>query len=273
MASASHLHENVDTLLQRLAALERTLEAAEQRQQWRLDLAARTHRSLLPAAVRHDRILADIRYRPIEEVGGDYCQIRFPDYQTCYVTMYDVTAHGVGATLLATRVHSEVRNAILAKRAPLEIVQMLNEFLDDHFSESHLYLTFFVAQIGLAERRITYSGAGHPSPLLLRRATREIEPLASQNPIAGIMRDALDETPQNAIEFEPGDRLVFYSDGVTETENAAHKQLGVVGLAQLGLETFDRDLFETLDTILTEIDAYQSGPDTDDKTLLITEFC
>ena len=272
MTPASHLHEDIDGLLSRIAELDRTLQAAEQRQQWRLDLAARIHRSLLPAAVRHDRILLDVRYRSIEEVGGDYCQICMPDDQTCYVTMYDVTAHGVGATLLATRIRGEVHDAMVKKRAPVEIVRMLNEFLDDHFRESHLYLTFFAARIDLNEHRITYCGAGYPSPLLIRRATGEIEPLASQNPIVGVARDALEDEPQHTIEIEAGDRLLFYSDGISETENAAHKQLGVVGLARLLLETIDRDLFETLDTILQEIDAYQSGPDTDDKTLLMAEF-
>lgn len=272
MGPGSHLHEDIDALLLRITELERALETSEQRQQWRLDLAAQNHRSLLPHPVRHDRISVDVRYQPIEEVGGDYCQVRFPDFNTCYVTMCDVTGHGVGAALLATRVSSEVRHAILAKQEPVEIVQMLNEFLDDHFSEAHLYLTFFAAKIDLAQRRVTYSGAGHPSPLLLRRANQEVEPLASQSPLVGVMRDALGDEPQHAVDFGPGDRLIFYTDGITETENEAHKQLGVVGLAQIGLDTFDLDLFETLDAMLQRIDAYQFGPATDDKTILIAEM-
>ena len=272
MGLASHLHEDIDAVLLRVAELERALDESEVRQQWRLDLAAQIQRSLLPDPVHHDRISVDVRYVPVEEVGGDYCQVRFADSQTCYVTLCDVTGHGVGASLLATRVSSEVRHAILTKRAPVEIVQMLNEFLDDYFSEVHLYLTFFAAKIDLAQYRVTYSGAGHPSPLLLRRAAQEVEPLVSQSPLVGVMRDALDDKPEHTVDVEPGDRLIFYTDGITETENGAFKQLGVVGLAQMGLDTFDRDLFETLDVILQRIAAYQSGPATDDKTLLIAEF-
>jgi len=272
MGPASHLHEDVDALLLRITELENALEASQLRQQWQLDLAAQIHRSLLPTPVRHERMSVDVRYLPIDEVGGDYSQVRFPDFNTCYVTMCDVTSHGVGAALLATRVNSEVRHAILARQEPSEIVQMLNEFLDDFFSEAYLYLTFFAAKIDLAEGRVTYSGAGHPSPLLLRRANREVEPLASQNPIVGVMRDALDDEPEHTVDVEPGDRLIFYTDGITETENEDSKQLGVVGLAQIGLETFEYDLFDTLDEILRRITAYQSGPDTDDKTLLVAEF-
>lgn len=269
MGDASYLHENVDGGPRRIAELERALHASQQRQQWRLDLAARVQRSLLPDPVHHDRISVDVRYLPLEEVGGDYCQIRFPDLNTCYIAMCDITAHGVGAALLATRLSSELRHAVLARRAPVEMVRMLNEFLDDHFRESYLYLTFFAARIDLEERCVTYSGAGHPSPLLLRRGTQEVEPLVSQSPLIGVTRDMLSEEPETTIDVEPGDRLVFYSDGIMETENERRKQLGVVGLARIGLETFDRPPFETLDWMLERIAEYQSGPSTDDKTLIV----
>ena len=128
------------------------------------------------------------------------------------------------------------------------------------------------ARIDLTRREITYSGAGHPSPLLLRRRTHEVEPLVSQSPLIGVMRNALDAEPEHTVDVEPGDRLIFYTDGITETENGQHRQLGVVGLSRFGLETLDRDLFETLDAILSQINAYESGPATDDKTILVAEI-
>jgi serine phosphatase RsbU (regulator of sigma subunit) len=271
MQTASHLQEDVDGLHRRIAELERALEQSERRHQWRLDLAAEVHRSLLPSAVRHKRISVDVRYLPIEAVGGDYCQVRFPDLETCYITICDVTGHGVSAALLATRVSSEVRRAILAGCGPAEIIQLLNEFFDDYFRATHLYLTFFAARIDLAGRRITYSGAGHPSPLLLSRRTQAVEPLVSQNPLIGVMRDALDEDPEHGIDIEPGDRLLFYTDGLTETENESQRQLGVGGLARIGLATLGRDLFETADAILEQVDVYHFGPVTDDKTLIVAE--
>ena len=264
MGVASHVHGDVDVLLHRIAEQDCALEMYRERQQWQLDLATQVQRSLLPHAVRHERISVDLRYIPIEGVGGDYCQIRFPNLHTCYVTMCDITAHGVGATLLATRVSSEVRHAIVTGREPVEILQMLNEFLDEYFRETHLYLTFFAARIDLTRREITYSGAGHPSPLLLRRRTREVEPLVSQSPLIGVMRNALDAEPEHTVDVEPGDRLIFYTDGITETENGQHRQLGVVGLSRFGLET--------LDAILAQINAYESGPATDDKTILVAEI-
>lgn len=272
MGVASNLHQDIDGLCRRIAELERALEMSELRQQWRLKLAAQVHRSLLPRAVRHQRIVADVRYLPIDDVGGDYCQIRFPDLETCYVTLFDVTGHGVGAALLAARVSGKVHHAILAGRQPAEMIQSLNEFFDDYFSDVQLYLTCFVARIDLRQHRITCSGAGHPSPLLLRCSTRDVEPLVSQNPLIGVMRDALDDKPEQTIDVEPGDRLLVYSDGLMETENESHKQLGVSGLARFGLETFELDLFEAVDRIIDRVEAYQFGPPTDDRTLILAEI-
>ena len=80
----------LDVLRRRCAELEKELEHLRLKQQTRLTIAADVHPSLLPGPVRHDRIWIDVRYVPIEEVGGDYCQVRFPDRATCYVTMCDV---------------------------------------------------------------------------------------------------------------------------------------------------------------------------------------
>jgi phosphoserine phosphatase RsbU/P len=93
-------------LQERCAALERELDSFRHSQQKRLDIADQVHRSLLPAPIRHDRIWVDVRYVPVEEVGGDYCQVRFPDSATCYITICDVMGHGTGSALLATRISS-----------------------------------------------------------------------------------------------------------------------------------------------------------------------
>ena len=87
------------------------------------------HRSLLPQPVRHHRLQVDVRYLPYDDIGGDYCQVRFVDSDTCYITMCDVVGHGVHAALLATRVSSEVRHWILERRAPSDIVRLLNRFI------------------------------------------------------------------------------------------------------------------------------------------------
>ncbi len=253
-------------------ALRESEERAALEMQRELDLAARVPRSLLPKQVRHDLIHVVVRYIPIQQVGGDYCQVRFADSTTCYITMCDVTGHGIGASALASRVSGEVRHHILNSRAPAEIVRSLNAFILEYFNDTYLYLTFVAARIDVEARMLTYCGAGHPSPLLIRGGSAAVETLASQNRMIGVFEDALGGEPEHSIQLERGDRLLIYTDGVTETAAASGRQLGTEGLARIGADAMTLELFEMADHILGRVDSYREGSVTDDKTLIVAEI-
>jgi sigma-B regulation protein RsbU (phosphoserine phosphatase) len=272
MQNSHALGDEVEILRRRIGELEQTLAETRERLRWKRDLAARVQRSLMPHPFRDPRIWVDFRYQPIEEVGGDYCQVRFSDRHRLYLTISDVTGHGVGPALLAASVSSEVRYSILYGRAPHEVVRSLNAMICDHFSAANLYLTFFVACVDLADRTITWSGAGHPSPLLIRRGGQSVHTLDSQNPMIGITRDLLSETPEQTLPLGVGDRLFFYTDGLSETSNALGRTLGTRGLANMALTLESLDLFAVADQILAEISEYEYGRPNDDKTLLVAEL-
>jgi sigma-B regulation protein RsbU (phosphoserine phosphatase) len=264
--------DELKRLRRRVAELEHALETDCAHRRHQLELAAEVHRTLLPRPVHHPQIQIDVRYLPIEEVGGDYCQVRFSDRDTCYVAICDVTGHGLGPALLATRVSSEVRYGILYGRPPRDIVRALNYFICSHFSETGLYLSFFVARIDLPRRQVTWSGAGHPGPLWVRRHDSTVEPLPSQSMLVGISLEALADPPEQSQELQPGDRLVFYTDGLTETADAQGRQLGVAGLAEAAVASMSLDPFDTADWLLDGVARHQHGPSTDDKTLIVVEL-
>ncbi|KKM25421.1 hypothetical protein LCGC14_1595140 [marine sediment metagenome] len=253
-------------------ALRKNEERAEQEMRKQLELAAKVQRSLLPQPVRDDLIYVDVRYIPIQQVGGDYCQVRFVDRDTCYITICDVTGHGIGASALASRVSSEVRHLIFERLAPSEIVQSLNAFILEYFGDTQLFLSFIAARIELKARTLTYSGAGHPSPLLIHRASGRVQTLASQNMLIGVFENVLAEEPEHSVQLEQGDRLLFYTDGLIETADASGRHLGVDGLARIGSDAMKLDLFDMADHILGQIDSYRQEPVTDDKTLIVVEM-
>lgn len=259
----------VGRLRGRIVELEHLIEVQQRRSHEHLRLAAQVHRSLLPSPMTTERAEIDVRYQPLEEVGGDYCQTHFLGEDVCYITMCDVTGHGVGAALLATRVSSQVRRTVHAGSSPVEVVDRLNRFVCANFADAGLLLTFFAARIDLAGHEITWSGAGHPSPILVRADGRTVVRLQSQNRILGVLPDCLAAEPEGRSRFEPGDRVLFYTDGVTEAVDAAGAELGEQGLARLMLEAMPAGVFGMLDRILARVATFQHGPVADDRTLIL----
>lgn len=265
-------NEELDTLRRRCAELESEREARRAARQQPLSIAADVHRSLLPGPVRHDRIWADVRYIPIEEVGGDYCQVRFSDRTTCYITMCDVMGHGIGAALLATRISSEVRYGIMYRREPRDIVSSLERFTREHFSHTGLFLTFVAVKIDLDRMELTWSGAGHPSPFVLRPQGHEPLHLPTQNSVIGLGITDEDAVGQDTVALQAGDRLFLFTDGLFEVLDAEQHQLGLGGFTDVAKTTMGRDLFEVADDVLEMIHEYQHGPNTDDQTLIVAEM-
>ncbi len=261
----------VEQLRKALATTQKSLDRSRAEFRRQLEVAAKVHRTLLPEPARHERLLVDTRYIPIENVGGDYCQVRFPNPDTCYITMCDVPGHGIAPALLATRVSSEVRHFILDNAAPHEIVRELNKFIYGHFEETGLYLTFIAARIDLGQRLITWSGAGHPSPFLIRHQSETIDLLESQNTVVGAFDRVLGDEPQHTLGLEPGDRLLFYTDGLTEAADPSGCLLGTDGLAGISRRTLPCDLFSMADQILNQVGLFSRGAFDDDMTVIVAD--
>ena len=185
--------------------------ASKQREGFlQLEIAAQVHRSLLPSPIRHPRINVDVRYLPIEACGrGIIVRFAFPDPSSCCVTMCDVAGHGIGPSMLASRVSSEVRRFIMDCLTPAEIVYLLNKFIFDYFREAHLLLSFMASQIDIDNRTITFSGAGHPPVLHLRPGSETVQALHSQNMLVGVEEGCLASEPEHTRALAAGDRLLF----------------------------------------------------------------
>ncbi len=271
-AQASTGDPEIAALRRRVRQLERALALSEEKQSWRLSLADQVHRSLLPKPIHEGRIRVDFRYLPIEGVGGDYCQVRFSDRVTCYITMCDVTGHGIGPALLATRVSSEVRHRILYGREPAEIVAAVDAFVREQFGETGLYLTFVAAKFDLERQTVTWCGAGHPSVLLSGAGGGRKRELESQNRLLGLDVAGCGAFIQDTAEVAPGDRLLFCTDGIIEAADAARKAFGVEGLWRGLAAAASLDLFEVADSLLHRVQAHEYGPPRDDKTLIVAEM-
>lgn len=236
-----------------------------------LRVAKLVHESLLPKPVSMPEIDLDVKYVPVERVGGDYCHFQFTQDHHCVVTLCDVSGHGMASALLAARVSSQVRMFCVNNSDPLEITKQLNEFLLNNFESTGLFVTFFALSIDLETLSVRYCGAGHPGPLVMRKHSGAIETLSSQNLPVGILPEFLRQPPMGETKIEPGDRILLYTDGLSETMNAEQGPLHPEGLERYLRDGAGISLFQLGEWILRQVDEFRTGARHDDMTLILLE--
>ena len=209
-------------------------------------------------------------YEAAREVGGDYYDfIPLPEGRLA-ITLGDVAGKGMPAALLMAKLSSESRFSFLTERQWTAAFQRLNSQLFPVTSPMDRFVTLLAAVLDPATHTLTLVNAGHPSPLLYRHATRELTK-AFPIDLAGSSLGIEAHTAYQSVELklEPGDSLLMYSDGVTDSQSAAGKPFRSKGinasLAEYGPDT-PRALGERL---VKSIQHHSAGvPPNDDITLV-----
>jgi len=197
-----------------------------------LQMAEQVQRSLVPRPVKNDFVDIGVEFLPMMGVGGDFADIYFKNDQYCYLTIVDVTGHGITAALLVNRLYHELRKFVRDGLSPKEILKDVNDFILEIFSRTGMFLTMFSCVIDRKKRKCTYSGAAHPSVLLWKKKDSTFQQLQAQNIIIGFERSENNGYEQNEIDLDPGDKLVLYTDGLIEIEESEKNPIGIEGLIE-----------------------------------------
>jgi sigma-B regulation protein RsbU (phosphoserine phosphatase) len=195
-----------------------------------LDEARRIQRKLLPAVmppVEGCEISAS--WQPASGVGGDcYDAIQFGPSRLG-LSIADVVGKGIPAALLMSNLQAALRAFATAAAQPAEICQQVNRILCGHIAEGR-FISFVYCVIDTYEGTLTYSNAGHYPPILAR-ADGTIERLDAGGAVLGVFPEGVYEQAQ--VSIQSGDRLVLYTDGITEVINAADEEFGEARLVDL----------------------------------------
>ncbi len=211
---------------------------------------------------------------PATHVGGDYFDY-FDNSGGVDVVIADVSGHSVGAALIMTEVRStlraETRRSIGAPTGPAQVLRDLNELLYHDLTRAELFITMFYFRFLSETRTLKYANAGHNSPLLLRSSQSACALLDAEGLVLGVKRAV--DFEERSIELSAGDKLLFYTDGVTEAQNRRGDFFGVDRLC----EAFraHRDLAP--ETLITEVLADMrefcgDAPRSDDIAMVIMEI-
>jgi sigma-B regulation protein RsbU (phosphoserine phosphatase) len=255
---------------QQLSEANEQLEEHQKEIEEDLALAARVQQSLAPKPLVWGGLRVEAYYEPVRTIGGDFGLVSPLEEEHLNLLVCDVSGHGVSSALVANRIYTETI-ARLGSGAPLpEMLRSLNRFVMQHIGSSLFFFTLAAARIDRDARRMVFAGAGHP-PAMIARAGREPRLLESRSMILGVLPDAVDPEGTLDVDLDRGDRVVLYTDGMTDVFDVRGEMLGVPGVQKFVGETSLLPFAEMKQGILDRVAAWREGPPSDDVSLVLVE--
>ncbi|MGH7484884.1 MAG: PP2C family protein-serine/threonine phosphatase, partial [bacterium] len=205
-------------------------------------------------------------YKPASDVAGDFYDFLELDDGCLGVFIADVSGHGVPAALVASMLKIALATQSENASSPARVLAALNALFCGRLERQ--FITAAYLHIDPAKGRIVTASAGHPPPIL-RRPNRTTEEIIAPGVVLGRFRDAQYE--EITMPFHPGDTLVLYTDGVTETINDAGEMWGDDRLRTTIVSRDWSNVAELGMAILNESADWrgESGAPDDDVTLIV----
>ena len=199
-----------------------------------LEAAKRIQRFIIPkdfSTVTYPNVYG--RYYPIEDIGGDYFDFYKLDEGLYGFLIADVTGHGIPAALIMS-----MSKMIFSIYAPLfnstdELLNKVNIEMGKMLL-AHQYITCFYLIYNDRTKEIFYTNAGHPRALFFRKKSSKVLGLDTRGLFIGISKNNLYE--MKSLKVLPGDRLLLYTDGITELTDKDSEEFGEKRLANFMLK-------------------------------------
>ena len=198
-------------------------------------------------------------------VGGDYFDVLALDGETLGMCIGDVAGKGMPAALLMSNLQAAVRGLSSPSLAPNLLCGRLNSLVYRNTANDR-FITFFYAQLDGATRRLRYANAGHNAPFVMHRDGTH-ERLQEGGCVLGVFDDQGYEL--GAAQLADGDRVVLFTDGVTEARSSAEEEFGEARLLRVLEEHRALAPGELQEEILRTVAGFSGSHWTDDATLLV----
>ena len=206
-------------------------------------------------------------YEPAGPVSGDYCDLVSTDTGDLYFLIGDVSGKGVAASLLMSRLHAIFRSLIGAGLGVSELVERANQL----FAESTMrpYYATLVCGKAAASGEVEICNAGHCSPLLLHDGS--VSAIAATGlPIGMFCQERYSSTQ---VKLGKGDRLLLYTDGLSEARDQDDREYGDDRLPTLLGECHQLPAVALVSRLLQDVSAFSSArPRSDDLTVMAIEM-
>jgi sigma-B regulation protein RsbU (phosphoserine phosphatase) len=206
--------------------------------------------------------------RPAREVGGDYYDfLELPDGRLG-IAVGDVSGKGVGAALMMASLEASLRALASVVRDPADLIGRVNTLVCQA-SAANRFATLFYAEYDPATRRMSYVNAGHNPPIVLRASAGSCQVLRLE--AGGSVIGLFPQKYQRGVfSHEPGDLIVLFTDGVSESMNAHEDEWGEDRLIEVAKACHGLPALEGARRILAAAQAFAGGASQhDDMTLVV----
>jgi sigma-B regulation protein RsbU (phosphoserine phosphatase) len=208
------------------------------------------------------------RCRPAREVGGDYYDFLELPEGRLGIAVGDVSGKGVGAALMMASLEATLRSQASVGHDLAELMERVNSLVSQA-SSANRYATLFYAEYDPRSRRLSYVNAGHNPPVILRKAASacRVFRLETGGPVIGLLQQCYQEA---TFPLEPGDLVVLFTDGVSESMNTRDEDWGEDRLIEFAKTCHGLTAFEAMTRILAAAEAFAAGASQhDDMTLVV----
>ena len=224
--------------------------------------------------------------QPANRVGGDYYDFIPVDHNLNQLNLKgdaanrwglvigDVMGKGVPAGLIMTMTRGMLRAEVLNEHSPSQILQHLNQVMYTDLENSHRFVTLFYSEYEPQTRKLTFSNAAHNPPLLWQAATKSVKRLDTIGMLIGL--DAHSHYEDAQVQLEPGDTIIYYTDGFTDAANQSGDRFDEENLINAFKEACRNcpSPQAILDYLFTQVQAFigSTKQNQDDMTLVVMQI-
>jgi sigma-B regulation protein RsbU (phosphoserine phosphatase) len=208
-------------------------------------------------------------YLPSAGVAGDCFEV-FPVGQSGVgMLICDVMGHGVRAALIASMMRGLMAQLANLADTPALFLSSLNRQMYRIFSQANItmFASACYVYLDLDRRRLTLASAGHPAPIVLPCNGKAFQPAIPRTPALGLMENTLFR--ESEIRLEYGMKLMLYTDGLTEAQDATGDELGAPRIMEFLQERNPQSIREMLDISLAGVHQFTGSVQQDDDICLL----
>jgi sigma-B regulation protein RsbU (phosphoserine phosphatase) len=231
-----------------------------------LDQASKAQQFILPNTLpKNEKVRFSALHKPMDVIGGDYYDVIELSKGVYGIMISDVTGHGIPAALLTFMTSFAFKNSVQSHTSTAQVVASTNKKLINKMPRG-AFITMFYAIYDSHTKVLRFTQAGHPQGLILRAATKEIIPLATDGKLVGVFKNDKTGFGEEKTSMQVGDKLVLYTDAIVESRNRHNEMLEINVLHDFLIANSTLPISELFDKV------YQFGIDFSGKSTYDDDF-